>query len=91
MAKIVLNKCFGGFGLSEKAYAALGMKWDGYGHGSELKRDDPDLVRVVEELGDEASGFCAKLRVVSIPDGIAWEIDDYDGQERVLRADAQLD
>ena len=46
-------------------------------------RTDPDLVRVVETLGEEANGRCAELKVINIPDGIKWEIDDYDGIETV--------
>lgn len=48
-----------------------------------IKRDDPDLVRVVEELGKEASGRYARLEVVEIPDGVDWEIEEYDGSEWV--------
>lgn len=43
----------------------------------------PLLVKVVEELGKEANGTCAELKVVEIPDGIEWEIDEYDGMETV--------
>lgn len=47
-------------------------------------RGDADLIRVVEELGSKvASGACAKLSVVEIPDGISYDIDDYDGMESV--------
>jgi len=46
-------------------------------------RADPLLVKVVEELGSEASGEFAALRVVEIPDGVDWEIDDYDGMETI--------
>ncbi len=46
-------------------------------------RNDPDLVRVVEELGDKANGDCAKLRVVEIPDGTDFEIQEYDGNEHI--------
>lgn len=46
-------------------------------------RTDPLLVQVVEELGDEANGDCAKLRIVEVPDGIEWEIDEYDGVEHI--------
>ena len=46
-------------------------------------RTDPLLVQVVEELGARANGSCADLKVVEIPDGIEWEIDEYDGNERV--------
>lgn len=48
-------------------------------------RDDPDLVRVVEELGSkEASGECARLAIVEIPNNVRWEIDDHDGSEKVV-------
>lgn len=50
-------------------------------------RTDPVLVQVVEELGGEhrggASGSCAELKIVEIPDGIEWEIDEYDGLESI--------
>jgi hypothetical protein len=46
-------------------------------------RTDPKLIQVVEELGDKASGSCAKLRIIEIPDGVDWEIDEYDGNESI--------
>ena len=46
-------------------------------------RADPKLVQVVEELGEAASGKYAELKVIEIPDGIEWEILDYDGYETV--------
>lgn len=46
-------------------------------------RHDLDLVAVVEELGKEANGMCAKLKVVEIPDGMDYVIDEYDGYESV--------
>lgn len=46
-------------------------------------RADPLLVQVVEELGAAANGSCASLKVVEIPDGTDWEIDEYDGMESV--------
>ena len=50
----------------------------------DIARDDPHLVAVVEELGSEAaSDRCAELKVVSIPEDVDWEIDEYDGLERV--------
>jgi hypothetical protein len=45
------------------------------------ERGDPLLVQVVEELGEAASGKLAELVIVEIPDGIEYEIDDYDGIE----------
>ena len=135
--KIVVNRCFGGFGLSLKAlsrYAELkgfqifvyaregnylvgkcrrmspeeymndmalryvvktdfgpvanvqdlaaagGAEWL---HDSSIERDDPTLVQVVEELGEAANGAFADLQIVEIPEDVDWEIDDYDGKERV--------
>lgn len=50
----------------------------------DFERNDPILVQVVEKLGSKkASGECAELRIVDTPDGISWEIDEYDGIESV--------
>lgn len=46
-------------------------------------RSDPLLIQTVEELGEEANGAYAKLRVIEIPDGVSYEIDDYDGIESI--------
>ena len=51
--------------------------------GKLIPRDDETLVRVVEELHDEANGHSAALKVVSIPDGVNWEIAKTDGIEHV--------
>ena len=48
-----------------------------------IERDDPDLIKVVERLGVAANGRCAHLKIVEIPDDVEWEIDEYDGVERV--------
>lgn len=49
----------------------------------DIPRDDPDLIAVVEALGELADGRAAKLCVVEIPDDVEWEIDEYDGSEQV--------
>lgn len=46
-------------------------------------RSDPDLVAVVENLGSAANGSCANLQVIEIPDGVEWNIEEYDGSEWV--------
>ena len=137
--KVVINKCYGGFGLSEAAYekliewgipvrkytqqtrgadgrynrpaeneghiifdreltprgeddgndrlywryapdGLLGRYWDTWVNDS---REHPLLVRVVEELGDAANGKCAELKIVEIPDGTDYVIDEYDGMESI--------
>ena len=133
--KVVINKCFGGFGLSDAAYLRLidlGMpvrafvketrnpetglynspvenngehifdrhlqQDDGTPLGvaslerltgnrffdcwiQEEGRSHPLVVLAVESLGELASASVAKLRVVEVPDGVDWEIDEYDGLE----------
>lgn len=125
--KIVINSCYGGFGLSVKAMKQAILEnapWievcteeeygtastylghakdvgDGYKTffvedvlykdgkvyakkiGNEFARSDPTLVRLVEEMGTEANGQHAHLRIVEIPDGVDWEISDYDGWETI--------
>lgn len=132
--KIVINTCFGGFGLSDKAYERLidlgipvrkyikekrgkdglykrepqnegeiifdrsltptsedalgGATYSLLGRYFETwidreNRNHPLIVQVVEELGNESWGRFAELKVVEIPDGIEWEIHEYDGLEHI--------
>jgi hypothetical protein len=125
--KIVINSCYGGFGLSHDAVMLYAKKkgitlyyendpvyisyylcpidefkrikaedaLNPIGSGryertntlffsdDSIKRNDPLLVEVVEELGDAASGKFAALKVVTIPDGVAFQIDEYDGMEHI--------
>jgi hypothetical protein len=79
--KVVINDCYGGFGLSNKALDMLGLISDSI---FDRDRANPKLVEVVEKLGEEANGFCASLRVIEIPDDVKeWYIDDYDGVETI--------
>lgn len=93
--KIVVNKCYGGFGVTEEVYKELGIKWDGYGY---LDNDDfnikssdylafrsnKKLIKAIEKIGEEkSSGQHAELEIIEIPDGIEWEIDEYDGIETI--------
>jgi hypothetical protein len=49
-------------------------------------RSDPLLLQVVKELGAAANGHCAELAIISIPDGVEYTIEDYDGLEHVAEA-----
>lgn len=49
----------------------------------ELERDDPILIEVVKLLGTEANGKFADLKIVEIPDGTDYVIEDYEGVEHV--------
>ena len=51
--------------------------------GELIPRDDHRLVQVVEELGAEANGHCAELKVVTVPDDVQWVIVKKDGSEQV--------
>lgn len=51
---------------------------------TDVARDDPHLITVVEMLGRKASsGQYANLKVITIPDGVDWVVKDYDGVEWV--------
>ena len=49
----------------------------------EIERNDPILVRVVEEMGEDADGKHSRLSIVEIPDDVEWQIEEYDGSEWV--------
>jgi len=59
-------------------------KWgDFYWNDRDIDRADPFLVQAVEEFGAEANGGFAELKVIEIPDGVEYEIDEYDGIESI--------
>ena len=105
--EIVINRCYGGFGISTEAVKELrkrgnkaalkivlkGERYEG-GKGDindydgnnydDIPRDDKDLIKLLKEWGSKkVSGNCAELDIVKIPNGIKWEIDEYDGMETV--------
>ena len=83
--KIVINKCYGGFGLSKEAEELYVQKKNISGPlRGDILRNDSVLVEVVETLGDKASGIYSKLKVVEIPDDVTdWRIEEYDGWEHI--------
>lgn len=87
MQRIVINKCYGGYGLSKRAvklwFDLSGATWTPSFFSYDIPRDDSHLVKVVEELKEEANGSHAELKVVEVPDGVEWEIEGYDGLEWV--------
>ncbi len=88
MKKVVINKCYGGFSLSDKAkelYCKLkDINEVDYWRG-EIERDDPILIQVVDKFGEAANGSCAKLRIIEIPEEIDWQVEEYDGMEWVAQ------
>jgi len=91
MTKIVINGCYGGFGLSKAACDVLNAMGRRDSEGDLIDshtfsyegRDDADLVEVVETMGKAASGEYASLHIVEIPDDVKWSISEYDGIEHV--------
>lgn len=103
--KIVLNGCYGGFGLSNDAVREIlkrknvsfyekvsqynGIEFyetdtDNYIYlEGDIDRTDPDLVAVVEKLGEKANGRASRLYIKYIPPGTAYLIDEYDGRESI--------
>jgi hypothetical protein len=84
--RIVINTCYGGFGLSEVAeqrYKELAgitnSDWSYY----DVARNDAYLVQVVRELGSRANGRHSNLKIVEVPADVDWHITDYDGNEWV--------
>tara|TARA_R110000868_G_scaffold114344_4_gene306445 strand:- start:580 stop:1005 length:426 start_codon:yes stop_codon:yes gene_type:complete len=59
-----------------------------YGDGEyfssrDIPRNDPDLITVIDKLGEKANGRCASLSIIEIPDDVEWEVDEYDGLETI--------
>jgi hypothetical protein len=83
MKKIVINKCFGGFSLSDEACQILGVEHQGYF----VKRDWQPLIDLIEEKGsDFVSGSSAELAIVEIPDDVDYGIEEYDGNEWIAES-----
>lgn len=76
--KIIINNCYGGFGLSTKALEYLSIT-----HDYHIQRNDPLLIECVEKLGIDANGRYSKLKIIEIPDDVEWIIQEYDGMEWV--------
>ena len=83
---VVINDCYGGFGLSKRAqteYCRLAGIDEKDFYDRDVARDDPYLVKVVKELGMGANGTHANLKIVEVPGDVKWHIAEYDGAEWV--------
>ena len=85
MVKVVINRGDGAYRLSKEAYACLGFPWDGHGYSAYFdQRTAPELVACVKRLGAAASYRPGSLKIVSVPEGVDWKIEeDEDGKEVV--------
>ena len=81
--KVVINKCYGGFGLSDEAEKMFqqrkGTQKPIYSSG--IERNDPDLIAIVETLGIKADNDFSKLKIIEIPDDVDFCVEEYDGIE----------
>lgn len=88
MSKVVINVCYGEFGLSEEAIDRF-LELSGKSLSFDtIERDDPILVQVVEELGSNSFDLGTKLKVVEVPAGQLYRIDEYDGFESIETRDS---
>lgn len=91
MTQIVINACYGGFGLSDVALELynefqLEVGGDPVAYAGEIPRDCPRLIAVVKQLGERANEVYSKLKIVTIPDDVEWTVQEYDGLEWVAEA-----
>jgi len=84
--KLILNRCYGGFTLSDDQVALLGVEHEHIFEDS--LRTDQRLIASVE-AGDKG-GIYAALEVLEIPDGCHYKIFDYDGYETVIYSDSPI-
>ena len=83
MPKVIINTCYGGFGLSNEAKTILALRGVDVHSMDDDLRTNQDVVEVVELLGALANGDHSKLKVVDVPDDVKWHIAEYDGSEWV--------
>ena len=84
MQQVLINTCYGGFGLTKKAsdrFNELSGKEVEYCF--DIERDDPFLIQTFIELGEKCNDIMAELKLVEFPVDVQWIIVEYDGVEHV--------
>jgi hypothetical protein len=86
--EIIINACYGGFGLTEEAFEAYKARASPVPDASDeyaIPRHDPVLVSIVKEMGDRAWDLHAKLEIRHIPAQYTgfYRISEYDGLEHI--------
>ena len=74
----VLEKKFSDYGVMYFKDKAID---ENYFSEFDIPRYDPFLVQVVEELQENANSEFSSLKIVEIPDGIDFTVEEYDGRE----------
>lgn len=79
--KVVINVCYGGWGLSEAAEKLVNKALD---ENPSVFGTQEEVVKLIEEFGSEfVSGPHSKLEIVEVPDGLEYSISEYDGFESI--------
>lgn len=91
MYKVAINKCYGGFSVSEEVGKILlsryGLgtisKWGTYFLPEDIKRHDKRLIEVLEEFDeDNRGGGCSKVVIFELLTPV-YRISNYDGYETI--------
>jgi hypothetical protein len=73
--------------VSDGKYTEDNERYSKYDLNSrDIERDDPDLIKVIKELGKKANGICAELKIVKIPEDVEFTIEEYDGNEHIAES-----
>jgi hypothetical protein len=84
--KVLYNNCYGGYGVSKKALELYNKRTGYVKQEYEIKRHDPVLVEIYNELGNEFNAATySKIKVEEIPKKYEnyYEIHEYDGLEHI--------
>lgn len=83
--KVLLNDCWGGFSFSDEFEDHINSITDSLINIHDLaERHNQFIVEEAIKFGlDKASGICAELILVDLPDGCEYQIHEYDGMESI--------
>lgn len=88
--EVLINSCFGGFGLSKGFLdfaQSRSFTYDNccYSHHDNELRSDPLLISLIKEYGlAQTSDSCARITIQSVPKYYNWTITEYDGNEELV-------
>lgn len=71
----------GRFMLRENYYTTSPGEEDQFFSCRDISRTDETLIEVIEQLGAEANGRCASLKIIDLQPGTKYRIQEYDGDE----------
>ncbi|MFZ5500738.1 MAG: hypothetical protein ACOY58_02340 [Candidatus Micrarchaeota archaeon] len=72
-----------------EALTAMNARGRIFDPARDIARDDPMLIRVIEELGEAANGQYATLKIVEIPADADWYVDERMGGVEAAREQHQ--